>query len=113
VVGSVVPACQLLDVWANKRADLLADILEIEVPVKSPNERSEGDQHLCQRRVDIHKELLADILARKTTKVDLVEAGYQLVLPTVKIADTESVRRLTRRNQAILAYKTEHMSPAP
>lgn len=59
---------------ATQQADSLADILEVKVPVKPSNERSEGNQHLCQRRMDVHKELLADILARKTTKVDLVEA---------------------------------------
>jgi hypothetical protein len=61
-------------------ADLLSDILEIKVPVETPNERSKRDQHLGKRRMNVHKELLLDILGSETTKVYLVESTISLRL---------------------------------
>lgn len=55
-------------------ADSLSDILEIKVSIKPTDKRSERNQHLGEWGVNVHKELLSDILGRESTKVDFVKA---------------------------------------
>ena len=65
---------QLLSFNTRLAADSLSDILEIKVTVKPADESSEGDQHLGEWGVNVHKELLSNVLCRETTKVDFVKA---------------------------------------
>jgi hypothetical protein len=62
-------------------ADLLSNILEVKVPVETPNESSKRDQHLGKRWMNVHKELLLDILGSEPTKVDFIESTISSIVP--------------------------------
>jgi hypothetical protein len=62
-------------------ADLLSNILEIKVPVETPNERSKRNQHLGEGWMNVHEELLLDILGSETTKVYFVESTISSIVP--------------------------------
>lgn len=58
--------------------NLLANVLEIKVAVKSADKCRKGNEHLGEWRVHVHEELAFDVLRCKAAKVDLVESACQL-----------------------------------
>ncbi len=52
---------------------LASDVLEVKVAVEAAEPGCEGDEELCERRVDVHEEAAVDVLGSKAAKVDLVK----------------------------------------
>lgn len=53
--------------------DPLPDILEIEFPIKPPNESSKRDQKLRQRGMNVHEEFLPYILCSETSEMNFIK----------------------------------------
>ena len=54
----------------------LSDIFEVEIAIKSTNLRSEGDEELCQRRMNVHEEDLSYVLACEPSKMNFIKPDH-------------------------------------
>lgn len=65
---------------------VLANVLEIKATVESGEESGEGDEHLGQRRVDVHEELALQVF--RSEAAEAVGGGCQQRMPIGRAGDT-------------------------
>lgn len=56
------------DVGNARLKVILADLLEVEVAIEASHPSDEGDQHLGERRVNVHEEFALDVLGSEAAE---------------------------------------------
>ena len=58
------------NIWDAGLQVVFANVLEVEVAVESTQPARQSNEHLCERRVNVHEELAFDVLGRESTKAE-------------------------------------------
>lgn len=77
---------------------VLANVLEVKVTVEASEPAGQGNQHLGQRRVNIHEELSLDVLGSETTKAR-VECVVSLRREAINCAGSPGLTGLRQRQR--------------
>ena len=56
------------NVWYSRLNIVFPNVFEVEVAIEPCHPTKEGDEHLGQRRVNVHEELAMDVLGREATE---------------------------------------------